>query len=33
MNPNDQVASLEQAILERAKSLADEHMREAQRAR
>ena len=33
MNPNDQVASLKQAILERAKSLADEHMRQAQRAR
>ncbi|MBP7712330.1 MAG: V-type ATP synthase subunit E [Gammaproteobacteria bacterium] len=33
MNPNDQVASLEQAIFERAKNLADEHLRQAQRAR
>lgn len=33
MNPNDQVASLEQAIFERAKILADEHLRQAQRAR
>lgn len=33
MNPNDQVASLEQAIFERAKTLADEHLRQAQRAR
>lgn len=33
MNPNDQVASLEQAIFERAKVLADEHLRQAQRAR
>jgi V/A-type H+-transporting ATPase subunit E len=33
MNPNDQVAALEQAIFERAKILADEHLRQAQRAR
>lgn len=33
MNPTDQVASLEQAIFERAKTLADEHLRQAQRAR
>ena len=33
MNPTDQVAALEQAIFERAKTLADEHVRQAQRAR
>jgi V/A-type H+-transporting ATPase subunit E len=33
MNPNDQIGALEQAIFERAKTLADEHLRQAQRAR
>lgn len=33
MNPNDQIGALEKAIFERAKTLADEHLRQAQRAR
>jgi V/A-type H+-transporting ATPase subunit E len=33
MNPNDQIGALEKAISERAKILADEHVRQAQRAR
>jgi V/A-type H+-transporting ATPase subunit E len=33
MNPNDQIGALEQAIFERARTLADEHLRQAQRAR
>lgn len=33
MSPDDQVAALEKAIFERAKSLADEHLKQANRAR
>jgi V/A-type H+-transporting ATPase subunit E len=33
MNANDQIGALERAILDRAKTLADEHLRQAQRAR
>jgi V/A-type H+-transporting ATPase subunit E len=33
MNPNDQIGALEKAIFERAKTLADEHLRQARRAR
>ena len=32
-NPDDQVSALEKAILARARSLADEHMKQAKRAR